>query len=131
MLNLEEISNTINELENSDTTFDTCIKLSALYNVKEHLENRVQTMSDSISIESDDVEHELADILPHYRKYCDTKRNWQLGNASKNLVMQEMQNVCQEIREFIEMLYGHTSMPDERIYIEETCSYLHGKFSKN
>lgn len=41
------------------------------------------------------------------------------------------ESVCQEIREFIEMLYGHTNMPDERIYIEETCSYLHDKFSKN
>ena len=37
MLDIEEINNTISMLENSDTTFDTCLKLSALYNVREHL----------------------------------------------------------------------------------------------
>ena len=36
MLNIAEIENTIQELENGNTTFDSCIKLASLYIVREH-----------------------------------------------------------------------------------------------
>lgn len=54
MLDMQQIIDTINELEQSDTTFDNCIKLSSLYIVRDNYP-------------SDNIENELDDILPQYR----------------------------------------------------------------
>lgn len=118
MLNIDEIKNTIEELENGDTTFDTCIKLAALYTVKGHLEKSVQTI----------VQDELDDILPAYQKYIKTKTNYQTGRAAEDAVLHCMEMVCQEIKEFIMVLYSGTSSEKERIYIEEAVSSLFSAF---
>lgn len=130
MLDIEQINSTIQELENSSTTFDTCIKLASLYIVKEQLNKSTQTMVELLpNTLNDEVENELADILPHYRKYCEVKRNWQMGNADKEHVIQEMQYVCNEVQEFVQTLYSHTSMPEERQYLAEMSSYLYNVIS--
>lgn len=106
MLDIEQILDTIKELENSDTTFDNCIKLSALYTVR----NNYPT---------DEVENELDDILPYYRKYCDIKREYQLGNVDKERVITSMELVCKEIKEFIRTIYSNTDMQEERDLLEK------------
>lgn len=130
MLDLDQINNTIEELENGATTFDTCLKLSSLYIVREHLENATQTMvSRTSSIEQTEVERELADILPHYQKYCEVKRSWQTGNGSQSNVIDQMKFVCIEIQEFINTLYSGTDMPEERTIIQDMCFYLYNELS--
>lgn len=105
MLDIEQVSDTIKELEQSDTTFDNCIKLASLYIVR----NNYPT---------DDVSTELDDILPQYKRYCTIKRNYQLGNLSKDAVISAMDKVCKEITEFINSLYSHTDMQEERDLLE-------------
>ena len=46
MLNLQEIENTIEELEQGATTFDTCLKLSALYIVRDHIKGTTTRQAD-------------------------------------------------------------------------------------
>ena len=109
MLNLAKIENTIEELENGDTTFDACIKLSALYNVRDHFTKETPV--------SDVVVKELSDILPHYEMYIEAKRNYQMNKVSEEVVMDYMSSVCVEIDEFIHTLYSNTDMPQERILL--------------
>ena len=103
MLNMTEVNNTIAELENADTTFTNCQKLASLYIVR-----------DKFNTPKNSVEHELSDILPQYKSYCDIKRKYQLNELTATAVINSMQGVCKEISEFIEMLYGSTDMPEER-----------------
>ena len=115
MLDIIEIENTIQELENADTTFDTCIKLSALYNVRDHLKDSTQTMIDT---QNDDVVvRELSDVLPHYKKYVSVKQAYQLGTGNANTVEQSFSVVCREIQEFIFALYSGTDMQEERFLL--------------
>lgn len=114
MLDLVEIENTIEELENADTTFDTCIKLSALYNVREHLKSNSQTMVNGLP---NNVTKELADILPHYEKYINAKTNYQLNKVGEEVVVEYMSALCVEIDEFIRTLYSSTDMSQERFLL--------------
>ena len=111
MLDLSEINSAIEELENTITTYDTCIKLSALYNVKNHML-------------TDTVEQELDDILPQYKKYCNIKRKYQLNELSKDNIIYAMENVCKEIEEFIQVLYSNTDTNEERNLIKKMIEKL-------
>ena len=108
MLDLEEINNTIKELENADTTFDTCIKLSALYTVKSNLEQPPRN----------ETENELDDILPAYRKYINAKREYQLNGGDESSMIKYMKLLCVEISEFLNSLYSGTSTENEREFIK-------------
>ena len=114
MLNLEEINNTIEQLENGDTTFDACIKLASLYVVKEHISNK----------SVDTVINELNDIMPAYIQYKKIKREYQLGNIVETAVINQISRVCNEISEFISTLYSGTDIPVERDIIISMLSDL-------
>ena len=119
MLELDEINNTIAELENGPTTFDTCMKLASLYTVRNNFKAE--------TVEENAVKKELSDILPHYEAYCDTKRRYQLGQIGKDQVIRSIQTVCKEITEFINTLYSSTDMEEEREILTATLSLI--KFS--
>lgn len=102
MLNVAEINNTIEELENGNTTFDACNKLASLYIVREHIGKR------------DMVEQEYQDILPQYRRYIAIKKQYQKGELSEKAVMDSINLVCKELQEFIQTLYSCTDMEVER-----------------
>lgn len=116
MLDVDEIENTIKDLENGDTTFDTCIKLASLYIVLDKYKQSERA--------EDEVELELNDILPQYKKYCEIKRAYQLKITSKDAVLDSMRIVCTEIKEFIENLYSHTDTQEERELITELIMQL-------
>ena len=118
MLDIEEINNTISMLENSDTTFDTCLKLSALYNVREHLQPTVKTT----------VERELDDVLPAYNSYVEVKKQYQQGLLPENAVISRMQQVCREIEELITTIYSGTDMPEERECLYNIVGTLYQKY---
>ena len=120
MLDIEEIENTIHELEEGDTTFDTCIKLSALYNVREHILNAGQKVTDNVT-------KELGDILPHYEAYIRAKQNYQLEKVGEETVVQYMTAVCQEIKEFMLALYTSTDTPQERFLLHNMVKTLLAK----
>lgn len=115
MLSIEEINNTIEELENGNTTFDACIKLSALYNVRDRLTNKLP---------ANETEQELSEILPQYKMYCEVKRKYQLNELTSDAVLLSMEDVCREIKEFIQTLYSSTDMEEEREQINNMLSYL-------
>lgn len=106
MLNLEEINNTIEELENGSTTFDTCSKLASLYIVRDKLATT-------------NVEEELNDILPQYRIYCNIKRKYQMGEVTEQTLYNSLTAVCKEINEFLHILYVSTDTQYERDMIRD------------
>lgn len=115
-MDISEIERTIKQLEGGDTTFESCRKLATLYVVRDNLT-------------TDNVEKELNDILPCYRRYIQIKREYQLGKATDHLLINGMAVVCNEIKEFIESLYHNTELPDERFKIEKTIKELSEKYN--
>ena len=102
----------INELENSDTTFQNCNDLAALYKVRDELG-------------AAKVENEIDDILPAYRKYIETKTLYQLGQTDKESVIKSLDFVCQEIFDLIKTLYSCSDMPLERIKIQNMVQAIY------
>lgn len=128
MLNIDEINNTIEELENASTTFDTCSKLASLYIVREFYkkpENR--NGRENTADVNRDVVKELNDILPQYRQYCEIKRKYQLNELPQEPVIKEMKQVCQELQEFVQTLYSNTDLPEERHILVDTLLALSTK----
>ena len=129
MLNLDEINNTIEALENSSTTFETCSKLASLYIVRDKLQNAVQREIDaSESKLNDRTERELSDILPQYKNYCEIKRKYQLNEVTEKAVYVSMADVCKEIKEFMQTLYSSTDTPKEREMIKNLIDQLREAF---
>lgn len=120
MLDLNEVLKTIDELEAGPTTYDTCIKLASLYTIRDHMNGYTVDASSAV----DSVEEEYHDILPSYRRYCETKRKYQRKEITKEAVITDISHVTQEIYEFITTLYGSTDMPDERDEILKTLRRL-------
>lgn len=104
------INDTIEELEQSDTNFANCDKLAMLYIIKDHYKKYPPVLRGLY----DEVEEELNDIAPQYKKYCELKRKYQLNEISKEPVIQSMNLVCKEIEDFIRILYCNTDMKEER-----------------
>ena len=119
MLDINEIQNTIKQLEDGDTTFDACIKLASLYIV-----------ADRLNV-SDEVESELSDILPAYQIYKEVKRRYQMNDTTFDKVLSSLAILSQEIDEFIDTLYTGTDDVKERHIIEETLSKLSRNYVEN
>ena len=120
MLNLQEIEDTIHQLENSDTTFNTCEKLASLYIVKEHLQNADTGMVNA----ENNVVSELHDILPQYNYFCEVKRKYQMQEVPKEKVITSMRKLCIEVEEFLHTLYSHTDMEEERQLLQEMVNRI-------
>lgn len=101
MIDLIEIENTIEELENGKTTFDTCMKLSSLYIIRD-------------KFIKDDVVKEYNDILPEYYSYRNLKKKFQLGEVNRQCVLTSLSNLCDEINEFISTLYSSIDIVEEQ-----------------
>ena len=122
-MNIYTINKAITELEKSETTYENVSELSALYIVRENL------TKNSTIISNDATERELQDILPCYKKYIEIKRDYQLGRATEDLLLDCMTAVCKEISEFIESLYNNTELFKERLKIEKTIKELSEKYN--
>lgn len=111
MLDINLIENTITELENSDTNFSTCDKLASLYIIKQYykpISKSVETCVD------DELKKELADIIPHYQKYCGLKKRYQLKEIDKEPMIDSFKAVMKEITDFLHIIYNNTDTPEER-----------------
>jgi hypothetical protein len=130
MLNIEEINNTIEELENGITSFDSCLKLASLYIVRENYKREDLPYGNSEIRGVTEVEQELNDILPQYTRYCDVKRQFQLKLVEKSSVIHYLELLCGEIREFIETLYSSTDFPEERHIIVGMLTEISNEYNE-
>ena len=121
MLDMQLVENTIQELEDNDTTFNNCEKLASLYIVRHFNSAALNQVS---AIENDIVGKELTDILPNYQRYCEIKRQYQLTGTEKEAVLTHIAAVCKEVLEFLHMLYNNTDLPEERHIIEQNLSNI-------
>ena len=119
-MDIEIIQDNIEELENADTTFDNVRELALLYIVRNNLKSSVQPV----------VIRELHDIFPAYQKYVEAKQAYQRHISDDSALVNYMQLLCQEIREFMVALYAGTDLRKERHYIEETLSTIQDTISK-
>ena len=114
-MDIQIINENITELENLDTTFDNVQELAYLYIIKDHF------------TKSDKIEQELSDILPAYQRYVEAKRRFQLNLTDSEPMIELLKLLCQEIADFIGILYSGTSTRKERHILEETLSKIHQK----
>ena len=121
MLDMETISNTITELEDGGTNFNTCMKLASLYIIREHY-----TPPKEVVEASDSVTEELSDILPSYKSYCEIKTEYQLHKLDKDSVLYAMKSLGKEISDFLTTIYSSTDTEEERDILRN--SILSAKF---
>ena len=107
-MNIRALTQAIEELEYGEANTDTVQELANLYIVRDHLQADLDSS----------VEVELTEILPTYRKFCDTKGKYQRHELSQDAVVDVMKQVCNETRDFILALYSSTDCQNERTLIK-------------
>lgn len=122
-MNINEINSDIEKLKNGKESYDSCMKLASLITVRDFLTGTEQVISDN-------VEKEYSDILPTYREYCSIKKAYQLQGASVDKLLNSMDLLCSEIKEFIDTLYFNTQSVEERTKITDMLIKLHTDFVK-
>lgn len=114
MVDITTIEDTLDELVNdAPTTFETCEKIAHLTITRDLLKSRLNRTPEG----SERALNELHDILPSYNKYVDTKRRYQKYEVVEQMVVIAMQNLCDEIVEFVSELYHNTETDIERAII--------------
>ena len=109
-MNMQEVTDTIEELENGSTTYDNCMKLASLYTVRDKFHS--------------DTEKELNDILPQFKMYVAVKTKYQLGQLKAEDLEFAMRSICRDIEEFIITLYNNTELPEERKIMKDMLEYI-------
>ncbi len=122
-MNINLIEENLQMLSNSDTTFENVQELAMLSIAHDYLQNRSERTTDS-------VRAELNDIVPSYDKYKEIKRKYQMGESSKESVINSLQRVCKEIYEFLLILYSNTDFQDERNCIQNLLEKAVRKINK-
>ena len=115
MLDMREIENTIEMLENGETTFANCEKLASLYIVREHLQ-------------TDETEKEINDILPSYRVYADKKEKYSRYEVPAEAVLYSLGGLCSEIKDLVHIVYVNTGTEDERQKLKELIEHLYNQY---
>lgn len=118
-MDFKTIQNTIEELENSETNFFNCQNLAHLYIVREYYRPK----QSSLLSEDELLTKELSDIFPQYRKYIELKKKYQSKEIPKEAVIGSMEalceELCEEIKDFLLLLYCNSDMPEERKSIKD------------
>lgn len=113
MIDLDMIEDTIEDLEQEPLTLDLCEKLATLYICRDNAKSRLNRKIDT----SENVLIELNDIIPSYNKYVETKKRYQKYEVVEQMVIIAMQNLCDEITDFVSELYHNTETEAERAII--------------
>lgn len=130
MLNHDMICEGIEKLEKGLTTYDSCAKLASLLYLRDYYGKKPMETAKEPDIKANEVIKEYSDILPQYKHYCETKRKYQMKEATERAVLDCMTNVCTEIREFIATLYNTTEMPEEREKISGVIRWLNEQYAE-
>lgn len=131
MLNHDMICEEIEKLENGSTTYDSCAKLASLLYLRDYYGRKPAEAAKETDSAANDVIKEYSDILPQYKHYCETKRKYQMKEATERAVLDCMTNVCTEVREFVATLYNATEMPEEREKIGGVIRWLYNQYAEN
>lgn len=118
-MDISVINNAIRSLELEDENYDNISDLASLYIVR----NNMTQMS------SFNSGNEVEDILPSYKKYCNCKRRYQLGQTNEGEVIHDLKLLGKELSEFILALYAGTDMLKERKYIIEEIASIYSKIN--
>lgn len=110
MIDLQVIEDTIYDLEQEPLSLDLCEKLATLYICRDNAKSRLNRPAEA----SNGVLDELHDILPAYNKYVETKTRYQKYEVVEQMVIIAMQNLCDEITDFVSELYHNTVSSAER-----------------
>lgn len=109
-MDIRNISETIEELENSDTTYENCMKLASLYIVMDKFKS--------------DTETKLNDLTPQYRMYTAVKHEVDIGKLSMDDLMFAVKSICSSIEDFVNALFNNTSYNEEKLIIRDMISNL-------
>lgn len=120
-MNTDEIHKCIDRLLNADTTYSNCQKLASLIVISDYITRNINS---STKDDFRDAGRELSDILPSHENYCETKTNFQLKKTGKEPVIEALICVCNEVQDYIHSLYSCTSMPEERVVLENFIDNL-------
>lgn len=110
MIDLELIDETLHDLLEAPTTFENCEKIAHLYVSRLFAESVLNRPTEALN----GVLDELHDILPAYNKYVETKTRYQKYETVEQMVIIAMQNLCDEITDFVSELYHNTVSEAER-----------------
>ena len=116
-MNIQDIEESIVQLENAQTTFSNAFKLSALYIIRNNMKH-------GLKVKSDAVESELKDILPQYRHYVAVRKEHQQGKTTDAEIMTILELLCIEVKEFLQALYASTTQQKERDILINTIKNL-------
>ena len=123
MIDMDLVEETIEELENRPTNFDTCAKLASLYIIRE--QNKNANLSRNTNVQSQ-VTKELNDILPGYEAYVQKKLQFQMGEIGIEAVTTSFKTLVTEVSEFLHILYNTTDTVEEQkllIYMKENLKF--------
>ncbi len=123
-MDLDIIEDAIYDLEHSDITADNVKELAGLYIVRQ------EQLKSHTNENTSDMEQELNDILPYYRKYCEIKRRYQRHELTEDAVIESIEKVCKEIGDLVTTLYSGTDLGKERRQIHKMIKNLYDKFEK-
>ncbi len=118
MIDLQVIEDTIYDLEQEPLSLDLCEKLATLYICRDNVKSRLNRPTEALN----GVLDELHDILPAYNKYVETKTRYQKYEVVEQMVIIAMQNLCEEITDFVSELYHNTVSEAERQIIIDMIS---------
>lgn len=113
MIKLDEIHDAIEEIEERGVTFQNCERLAALYTIVDHQLNKVNP-----------VIQEYSDILPSYQLYCRIKRKYELKEVTDEALRVAAKTLCDEIKDFLLVLYGNTNTDLERAELKKLLNSL-------
>lgn len=118
-MDISTIDTMIKDLEESEVTLSNIRNLSALYTVRNNL--KVDKVEDKVT-------EELNDVLPSYMQYVTVKREYQMGETSKEKIASYLMQVCKEVEDFIHALYSGTDTPEERELIRHLITNIKRTF---
>ena len=116
-MDINIICDAIEELEQSDTTVENVQKLSDLYICRDNLIK-------SHTNENTPIKREINEILPSYTQYCQSKRNFQLGEGSEECMLNDLSLLCCEIKDLYISLYSSSVSHKERKILKSCYSNI-------
>lgn len=135
MLDLEEINREIDKLENCQTSYATCERLSILYNVRdhitehEHVENEDETRHKH-NEEKAATKLNIGEKLPCYKTYCDTKKKYRRYEVTEQPLEMATNDLCCDMKKFILSLMSNADTTEEKNKVKEMIVQLHEMFQK-
>ncbi len=118
MMDKEIIKETIKELENGKTNYDTCLKLSSLYILMDHMCNDDQTpVSESVQPNVRSAEN----IADKYQQYKD---QYERGEIVGSDMMNHLKELCANEKQILAKAYSLAETEPEKLEFKNMLNEL-------